>query len=390
MCIQIFYNPIAVSPKLSSSHKTCPATTNLGHFQNPFPTQSTMDVSHVPYRLAAAYILSRLKEAGISTPVIGIICGSGLSGLSSAMQDTLTISYEELPGFSNCTVPGHQGEVVLGTLSGVPCMCFRGRFHSYEGHGLKTVALPAYVMRCVGVRICIVTNAAGGLDPSLAVGTVLCVSDHVALPHLAGRNPLVGPNDEALGPRFPPTSNAYPLALRQAAQRAADNLGFRFVRGSGTYCFVSGPMYESKAECRWLSQLGGQAVGMSTVPEIVVAHYCGLATLCLSLITNQVIMDDNNNAAAASHEEVLAAVQQRSTQMQALVQEIAAVLRTDVLPTLAPLPTVSLEVPDQVQRQYAAQQQQQQSTIGPAAYWWAAAAAVFAAGYIVGVSKRPR
>jgi Phosphorylase superfamily len=151
---------------------------------------TTMDPSFVPYRIAAAYLLEILEKATVPLPSVGIICGSGLSELSNAMSaaNTLTVKYSSIPGFpAHCTVAGHKGEVVFGMLSGVPTMCFRGRFHSYEGHDMKTVVLPVNVMRCLGVKICIVTNAAGGLNPEYRVGDVIAVSDHLAIPLLAGR-----------------------------------------------------------------------------------------------------------------------------------------------------------------------------------------------------------
>lgn len=148
-----------------------------------------MDSTFVPYRLAASYLLQVLEDEGMASPAIGIICGSGLSELSKTFEGkTLTVKYSDIPGFpSHCTVAGHKGEVVFGKLSGVQSMCFRGRFHSYEGHDMKTVVLPVNVMRCLGVKICIVTNAAGGLNPSYNVGDVIVVSDHLAIPLLAGR-----------------------------------------------------------------------------------------------------------------------------------------------------------------------------------------------------------
>jgi purine-nucleoside phosphorylase len=212
---------------------------------------------------------------------------------------------------------------------------------------MKTVALPVTVMRVMGVKICIVTNAAGGLNPDYNVGDVVAVSDHLAIPQLAGKNPLIGPNDDELGPRFPATSDAYPDTLRTAAVHAAKRLGIDFLKPHGTYCFVSGPMYESKAECRFLRSLGGDCVGMSTVPEICVAHHCSLATLCLSLITNKVIMSGDEGAPVASHAEVLEAVEKRSIQMQSLVKEIVKTLREEVIPKMPPLRQVSMLVPDE-------------------------------------------
>lgn len=317
-----------------------------------------MDVTHVPYRLASQYLIDHLKkEVGpdaISKPSVGIICGSGLSGLSNALEGKIvTVQYSEIPGFpKHCTVQGHKGEVVFGLLSGVPTMCFRGRFHSYEGHDMKTVVLPVNVMRCLGVKICIVTNAAGGLNPTYEVGDVVAVSDHLAIPQLAGKNPLIGPNDEELGPRFPATSNAYNDQLREVTTKAAEELGYTFLHSHGTYCFVSGPMYESKAECRFLKTLGGDVVGMSTVPEIVTAHHCDMKTLCLSLVTNKVVMTGDEGAPVASHAEVLEAVEKRSIEIQSLVKLIVFHIKTDVLPKLPPLRQVSLLVPSATTASY--------------------------------------
>lgn len=303
-----------------------------------------MNPTFVPYRLAAAYLQERLKEAGLPLPTVGIVCGSGLSELSKALEgDTLSVKYGDIPGFpAHCTVAGHKGEVVFGLLSGVPTICFRGRFHSYEGHDMKTVVLPVNVMRCLLVKVVLVTNAAGGLNPDYNVGDVCCVDDHMAIPQLAGNNPLVGPNDDELGPRFPPTSNAYPDSLRLAAAQAGKELGFDFVRSDGScYCFVSGPMYESRAECRFLRALGGDMVGMSTVPEVVTAHHAGIQVLCLSLVTNKVIMEGHEGP-VASHAEVLEAVEKRALQMQTLAKQIVAVLDRKVLKELPDLAPVNL------------------------------------------------
>ena len=306
-----------------------------------------MDPSFVPYRRAAAYLKKRLETAGLPSPSIGIICGSGLSGLSSTLEgDVLTVKYGEIPGFpSRCTVAGHKGEVVFGTLSGVFTMCFRGRFHSYEGYDMKTVALPVTVMRCLQVKIVIATNAAGGLNPDYSAGDVVVVSDHVSIAQMAGKNALIGPNDDELGPRFPPTSDMYPEDLRDVAYKSADELGLNFVRKEGAcYCFASGPMYESKAECRFMRSLGGDAVGMSTIPELTAAHHCGMKILCLSLITNKVIISGDEGP-AASHAEVLEAVEKRAIKMQSLAKTIVFYLNMEILPALPELPPVNLTVP---------------------------------------------
>jgi len=309
-----------------------------------------MDNSFIPYRLAAAYLKRRLEEEGIVLPTAGVICGSGLSGLSKTLEGkTLCVKYSEIPGFpEHCSVPGHKGEVVFGMLNSIPAMCFRGRFHSYEGHDMKTVVLPVRVMRCLGVKFVIVTNAAGGINPNYNVGDVICISDHLALPHLTGKNSLVGPNDDELGPRFPPTSNAYPQSMRDAVRIAAKEIDFDFVSPKGgTYCFVSGPMFESRSECMFLRKQGVDCVGMSTVPEIVAAHQSGMHVLCLSLITNKVVStEDGEKKTAASHAEVLETADIRSEQMQALVKQTVAVLSRDILPKLPTLPEVSLVVPE--------------------------------------------
>uniref|UniRef100_A0A7S2EFA2 purine-nucleoside phosphorylase n=1 Tax=Trieres chinensis TaxID=1514140 RepID=A0A7S2EFA2_TRICV len=309
---------------------------------------NTVDQSFAPYREAAAYLKSLLEEASAPLPVVGIICGSGLSGLSKTLSDAIVVDYSSIPGFpDHCSVAGHKGELVFGTMASgiVPTVCLRGRFHSYEGHDMNTVALPVRVMRCLGVKLLLVTNAAGGLNPDYNVGDIVNISDYFALPMLAGNNPLVGPNDDELGPRFPPTSNAFDPDLQEICTKAASTLGFSdFVRENGTYCFVSGPMYESKAECRFLRSIGGDSVGMSTVPEIVAAHHCGVRVMCLSLITNKVIVTGDEGP-AASHGEVLDAVNKRSEQIQSLVKEVVELLSSSgYIAKIPDLPAVDLSL----------------------------------------------
>jgi purine-nucleoside phosphorylase len=258
---------------------------------------------------------------------------------------------------------------------------------------MKTVVLPVSVMRCLCVKIVIITNAAGGLNPDLNVGDVICVSDHLAIPQLAGKNPLVGPNDDELGPRFPPTSNAYSEDLRLAARNAAKEMGIDFLKTHGTYCFVSGPMYESKAECRLLRTLGGDSVGMSTIPEVVAAHHCNMQVLCLSLITNKAIMEGDEGRPVASHAEVLEAVAKRSIQMQTLVKGIIKSLQKEVIPNLANLSAVNLN-PARLQHQKTIQEQEDEKNgyKGGISYETLFAGAVlFAAGSLVsGYLKKGR
>lgn len=298
--------------------------------------------------MASSFLLSQLKENGFPRPKIGIICGSGLSELSKTLESPIVVQYKSIPGFPPSTgVQGHKGEVVFGYMwnGTVPAMCFRGRFHSYEGHDMNTVALPARVMRCLGVKLMIVTNAAGGIHPEYNVGDIVCVQDYFALPMLAGKNPLVGHNDDALGPRFPPTSNIFDPSLQNIVVKAAQERQMDdFLRTHGTYCFVSGPMYESRAECRFLRSIGGDCVGMSTIPEILAAHHSGMKVICLSLVTNKVVVTGDEGP-PASHGEVLEAVEKRSEQMQGLVTEIVHWLKEGgVLDSMPDLSDIDLNV----------------------------------------------
>lgn len=318
------------------------------------PTLTPLDPTHVPYRLAASYILSKLTKKSISAPTVGIICGSGLSGLSKGLdEDTeqITIPYSSIPGFPTTTVAGHSGELVIGTLHSIPTICFRGRFHSYEGHDMNTVVLPVLVMRCLGVQLVLVTNAAGGLKDEFKVGDVAVIRDHIGLPLLAGKNPLVGPNDDELGPRFPPTSNLYDLELQHIIVDVAKELQFdQYLHTDSTYAFVSGPQYESKSECAMLRLLGADAVGMSTVPEILAAHHSGMSVMCLSLITNKVVYFDEpgEEAEHANHAEVLEAVKGRGEDLIELVKEVVKRCGEEYLPLIDELKPINLETKGRV------------------------------------------
>lgn len=213
---------------------------------------------------------------------------------------------------------------------------------------MNTVVLPVQVMRCLGVKLVLVTNAAGGLKDDYKVGDVAVIRDHIALPLLAGKNPLVGPNDDELGPRFPPTSNLYDVALQDIVVDVAKRLNFdQYLHLNGTYAFVSGPQYESKSECAMLRLLGADAVGMSTVPEILAAHHSGMAVLCLSLITNKVVYFDETSEGKeevehANHEEVLEAVKGRGEEMVRLVGEVVKECAEVYLPKMKELPPINL------------------------------------------------
>jgi len=274
---------------------------------------------------AASFLSS---HCGDTNPTVGVICGSGLSGLVNALdRKTAVVNYEEIPHFPQSTVEGHAGELVFGDVGGVGVVLMRGRFHSYEGYEMKIVTFPVKLMRHLGVEKLIVTNAAGGVNRSFNVGDVMIISEHIGFPLMAGKHPLVGPNDVTFkGPRFPPMSDAYDIVLRELVWETAGELGMQdFFRRSGCYFMVSGPTYETGAESRMILRMGGDSVGMSTVPEVIVARHCGMKVIGMSLITNSVRLPGDSGP-AASHEEVLETVEMRSKQMQSLVKTVISKL----------------------------------------------------------------
>jgi len=290
------------------------------------------------YKVAARY----LSKRALLKPEVGIICGSGLSGLSKAMTDTQVFMYNDIPGFPHVHVGGHVGELVFGKLDGVPTVCMRGRFHFYEGHAMSKVVMPVRVMRALGAKVLVVTNAAGGLNPDWKIGDVMCMTDHFGIPTLSGNSPLMGPNLDELGPRFIPVSNAYDPRMQEAVMKAAKLLKYDFVRPAGCYVMASGPQYEAPREARWLRDLGADCVGMSTVPEIITAHHCGMKIVGLSLLTNKVVMPGDKGP-AASHAEVLEETGKRAEQMQSLVKQIVHELKDD-LDAMDDLPKIDLSV----------------------------------------------
>jgi len=288
-------------------------------------------------------IAAFLKTKTSYRPRVMIVCGSGLSGLASKLSNTQTFNYNDIPNFPRATVQGHFGELVFGTLNGLEVVCMKGRFHSYEGYSMMATAVPVRAMRLLGAQLIIVTNAAGGLNRSYNIGDIMVIMDHISFPGLAGKHPLVGPNDDSLGPRFPSTSDGYDPRLQEIVMNTADRLGLvDCIRENGTYCFVSGPSYETKAESKLLHTLGGDAVGMSTIPEVIVAKHCGMAILGLSLITNKAVFPGDKTH-PASHEEVLASVKQKTADMETLVANL--VHPKLLLPYLNSLPEFKYDIP---------------------------------------------
>lgn len=230
-------------------------------------------------------------------PQIGLILGSGLGILADEIEDAVKIPYSEIPDFPVSTVEGHAGQLVVGTLSGVTVAAMQGRFHFYEGYSMDKVTFPVRVMKELGIDHLIVTNAAGGVNESFSPGDLMLISDHI---NNMGTNPLVGPNDSELGPRFPDLSEAYSKELRKLARGTAERLDIKVQEG--VYVGNSGPVYETPAEVRMLRTLGGDAVGMSTVPEVIVARHAGMKVLGISCISNMAagILDQ-----PLSHDEVI-------------------------------------------------------------------------------------
>ena len=266
-----------------------------------------------------------LRKVTRAKPVVGIICGSGLSGLSRNLKDPITIPYEQIPGFAQATVPGHTGELVFGDMAGLPTVCMRGRFHFYEGNTMDQVVFPVRVMRLLGCKLLVVTNAAGGINPTLKVGNCVIIQDHFALPCITGSNPFMGHNDDGLGPRFFPVSDTYDTRLQEITLKMAKKIGCTdMMKPNGTYCFVSGPAYESMAEVKFLRSIGGDSVGMSTIPEVLAAKHMGMKVLGLSLVTNVAIVEKKKDTVHASHEEVLAATKESGIKVEALVKAIVS------------------------------------------------------------------
>ena len=256
-----------------------------------------MDDLYAQIEQARDVVAARAQVA----PHIGLILGSGLGALADELVDATVIPYPQIPGFPTATAPGHRGELALGRLAGQPVAVMRGRFHFYEGYSMGQVTFPVRLMRALGCTVLIVTNAAGGLHASWPVGDLMRITDHIFLPGLAGHHPLRGSNDSRLGPRFPPMVGAYDDELGRVAHAVAATQGATL--REGVYVMVSGPSFESGAELRLCRVIGGDAVGMSTVPEVVVARHAGMRVLGLSLITNQALPD----GAPANGDEVLVA-----------------------------------------------------------------------------------
>jgi purine-nucleoside phosphorylase len=261
---------------------------------------------------AAAAIATRFS----TKPRVGIILGSGLAGAVAALEPEVTIPYDQIPHFAKSTAHGHTGQLVCGTMAGVPTVVMEGRMHAYEGYPLAQITLPVRVLHRMGIELLIVTNACGGLNPTYRSGDIMLIDDQI---NLLGDNPLIGINDERLGPRFPDMSNPYPNDLVDAALAVARKENF--VAHRGVYVAVTGPNLETRAEYRFLRTIGADVVGMSTVPEVIVAVHEGLRVLGISVITDMCLPDALEPATV---ESILATARAAEPKLRAIITAAVA------------------------------------------------------------------
>ena len=262
--------------------------------------------------------VARIREETGLEPRVGFVLGSGLGGVAEAVEGRVELPYSEIPGWPVSTALGHAGTLVLGELDGVPVAIMRGRAHLYEGVGADRAVFGVRVLGRLGVGTLVVTNAAGAVNESLRPGMLVLISDHV---NLQGASPLVGANDDSLGPRFPDLTDAYDAGLRESARDAAGRLGIDV--GEGVYASWLGPQFETPAEIRFIRVAGGDLAGMSTVPEVIAARHMGIRCLGISVVTN---MAAGITGRKLGHEEVLEAGAEAQPRLAALLREVLPAL----------------------------------------------------------------
>jgi len=271
---------------------------------------------------AADFIRIRTKHK----PTIGLILGSGLNPLAEEMQRADVIPYSDIPHFPVSTVEGHVGRLIIGELEGQEVMIMQGRAHHYEGYSPQQIVLPIRAMQLLGISALMITNAAGGLNPAFKAGDLMLITDHINLMGMAGLNPLRGPNDPELGPRFVDMSQAYDLNLREMSLRVAQDLGFTLHQG--VYICLAGPSFETPADLKFLRLIGVDAVGMSTVPEVSVARHAGMRVLGISGISNMAVIEPTGESKAV-HEEVLEAGKLLVPKLTALLKGVIGLLASE-------------------------------------------------------------
>ena len=262
-------------------------------------------------------LANRIRESTDLRPKVGMILGSGLGGLADLLESSVSLLTGELPGWPTSTVEGHAGRLVIGVLEGMPVCVLQGRVHYYEGYSMARIGLPIRVLQRLGADMLIVTNAAGGVNPAFEPGDVMLINDHINLIGMAGLSPLRGPNLQEFGPRFPDMSQAYDRQLQALARQVAAQEGF--VLREGVYICLGGPAFETPADLRFLRMIGVDAVGMSTVPEIIVARHGGMRALGFSGISNKVSLDGEK---LTTHQEVLEAGRRVGPKLERLIRGV--------------------------------------------------------------------
>ena len=249
----------------------------------------------------------------LGSPRVGVVLGSGLGAVADAVEDPVVVGYEDLPGFPRPSVAGHAGRAILGRIGGVPVAVLQGRAHLYEGGDPDALRVPVRALQAAGASILVLTNAAGSLRPAVGPGSLMAITDHI---NMTGVNLLMGPNDDSIGPRFPPLRDAYDPALLSTLRESARDLGIALAEG--VYLAVTGPSFETPAEIRAYRTMGADAVGMSTVQETILARHCGLRVAAVSVITN---LAEGMSDEALSHEQTLRAAQDGAGDLARLLLE---------------------------------------------------------------------
>ncbi len=266
------------------------------------------------YTETAQYIARRIADAAMATPATAVILGSGLGKLGDLIANPLVIPYSDIPHFKTSTAVGHKGNLIVGTLGGKPILAMQGRFHYYEGYTMEEVTFPVRVFATLGIRTLIVSNAAGAVNPDYRVGDLMVITDHINFMP----NPLVGPNLDDFGPRFPDMTDTYSPRLRALGDSCAANLGIALQHG--VYVAGTGPTYETPAEYRFYRTIGGDACGMSTVPEVIVARHSGLEVFGISVITNQ--SNDLKDGTVNDADDVVRQADNAAARMTAFIEQM--------------------------------------------------------------------
>jgi len=270
-------------------------------------------------RTMVDFAVAAIRSKTDLTPGVGVVLGSGLGAFADELDDAVTVDYDAIPHWPASTAIGHAGKLVAGYVDGAPVMALSGRAHLYEGYSAHQATFATRVMHGLGAHSMVITNAAGGINLSYSQGALVAISDHL---NLQGTNPLTGPNDDPWGPRFPDMSEAYSIAYRTIAKEAATGLGFYLPEG--VYAALAGPNYETPAEIRYLRAIGADLVGMSTVPEVIVANHMGMKVLAISCVTNMAagVLDQK-----IDHEEVLETGRQVRSRFTSLLKVILPQLK---------------------------------------------------------------